>query len=263
MLEVRARHRLGDFILDIAFEGPPDGVTVLFGPSGAGKSATLSVIAGTLRAVAARIAIGARVLTDTAARIHVPPEKRRIGIVHQDARLFPHMPVRANLLYGWHRAAGEKRIGIDAVVEVLGIGHLLGRRTAELSGGERQRVAIGRALLSQPDLLLLDEPVSALDMSRRAEILGFVADLKARFRMPMIYVTHDHGEARMLGDHVVRLDAGRVVAQGAPHAILPDKTLEAVVVAHDGADTIVRLDERTIKLPRLDTAPGSRVRINW
>ena len=263
MLQVQLRHGFGDFDLETAFEGPAGGVTVLFGPSGAGKSATLSAIAGTLRPAAARIAIGTRVLTDTAAGIHVPPEKRRIGIVHQDARLFPHMPVRANLLYGWTRAAGAGAIRLEPVVEVLGIGHLLERRTADLSGGERQRIAIGRALLSQPDLLLLDEPVSSLDAGRRSEILGFVADLKARFRLPMVYVTHDAAEARSLGDHVVRIAAGRVVAQGPPHAILPDRSIEGMVVAHDGADSIVRLGGRAVKLPRLDTEPGSRVRIGW
>lgn len=263
MLEFQVRHRLGDFALDVAFEGPADGVTVLFGPSGAGKSMTLAAIAGTLRADAARIACRGRVLTDTAARVHVPPERRRIGVVHQDARLFPHMPVRANLLYGWRRAAGDKRIGFDAVVDVLGIAHLLDRRTADLSGGERQRVALGRALLAQPDLLLLDEPVSALDAERRAEVLVFMEGLRAAFRLPMVYVTHDADEARRLGDLVVRIADGRVVAAGPPARALPARGVEGVVLAHEGADTIVRLSDRTVRMPRLDALTGARIRIDW
>lgn len=267
MLTVRVRHRLGDFLLDVAFEGPADGTTVLFGPSGAGKSATLAIIAGTLRAADARIAIGDHLLTDTSAHVRIPPERRRIGIVHQDARLFPHMPVRANLLYGWARAPGARPIGLDQVVETLAIGHLLDRRTADLSGGERQRVALGRALLSQPELLLLDEPVSALDAARRDEALTYIETLRASFRLPIVYVTHDEDEARRLGDFVVRMDAGRVVASGHPRDVLPrperDRGLDGVVERHEGADTIVRLGDRTVRLPRLDAPPGAGVHVGW
>lgn len=263
MLEVRARRRLGDFLLDVAFAGPADGVTVLIGPSGAGKSATLSVIAGALRADDARIVLGGRVLTDTATRSHVPPERRRIGVVHQDARLFPHMPVARNLLYGWTRARGERRIAVDAVVDVLGIGHLLDRRTADLSGGERQRVALGRALLSQPDLMLLDEPVSALDPALRSEVLNFIVDLKRTFRLPMMYVTHSDAEARMLGDVVVRLEAGRVTAIGPARDVLPEPRLEGLVVGHDAAGTTVSFAGRHVHLPRLDAPPGATVRLDW
>ena len=267
MLEVRARRRLGDFLLDVAFAGPSDGVTVLIGPSGAGKSATLSVIAGALRADDARIVLDGRVLTDTGERVRVPvwvrPGRRRIGIVHQDARLFPHMPVARNLLYGWTRARGERRIAVDAVVGVLGIGHLLDRRTADLSGGERQRVALGRALLSQPDLLLLDEPVSALDPALRSEVLSFIVDLNRTFRLPMVYVTHSETEARMLGDVVVRLEAGRVTAMGAARDVLPQHRLEGVVVGHDEAGTTVSFAGRDVHLPRLDAPPGATVRLDW
>ena len=263
MLSVRARHRLGDFELDVAFDAPDDGTTVLFGPSGAGKSATLAVIVGTLRAADARVACRGRVLTDTAARIRVPPELRRIGVVHQDARLFPHMPVRANLLYGWARAPGARPIGLDRVVAVLAIGHLLDRRTADLSGGERQRVALGRALLSQPELLLLDEPVSALDAERRAGALTYLETLSADFGLPIVYVTHDEDEARRLGDVVVRMDGGRVVASGRPGDVLPRAGLAGVVVAHDGADTIVRIGGRIVRVPRLDAAPGTPVHVGW
>lgn len=255
MIRVAARHRFGAFVLDVAFEGPGDGVTVLFGPSGAGKSATLAVVAGHVRPEAGLVAVGDHVLTDTAARVFVPPERRRIGVVHQDARLFPHLSVERNLRYGWERtpeqADGERRIGWDAVVEVLAIGHLLGRSPRDLSGGERQRVAIGRALLAQPEMLLLDEPVSALDAARRGEVLGFVAELKRRFGLPMLYVTHAEDEARALGDQVVRLEAGRVTARGAAAELLPRRELAGEVV---GPGLVRVMGE----LPA-----GAEVRVRW
>ena len=257
MIRVAARQRLGAFDLDVAFEGPSDGVTVLFGPSGAGKSATLAIVAGIARPADALVAVGARVLTG--AGVFVPPERRRIGVVHQDARLFPHLSVARNLRYGWRRAGRERRIGWDAVVEVLAIGHLLDRSPRDLSGGERQRVAIGRALLSQPELLLLDEPVSALDAGRRAEVLGFVAALKRRFGLPMLYVTHSEDEARLLGDHLVRIDEGRVVGQGTPRDMLPACALVGEAVGGEE----VRLGDRRVRVPGLDAPLGASVRISW
>lgn len=250
MIRVRARQRLGGFALDVAFEGPADGVTVLFGPSGAGKSATLAVVAGLARPEAGLVAIGARVLTDTNAGVFLAPDRRRIAIVHQDARLFPHMSVARNLRYGWARTAA-RRIGWDAVVDVLAIGHLLDRSPRDLSGGERQRVAIGRALLSQPELLLLDEPVSALDARRRGEVLAFVAELKARFGLPMLYVTHSAEEARMLGDRVVRIEGGRVAGQGTPVEMLPVREVAGTVVGPG----LVRIDG--------SLAEGTVVRVGW
>ncbi|WP_375395900.1 molybdenum ABC transporter ATP-binding protein [uncultured Sphingomonas sp.] len=263
MLSVAIRTTFGRFELDVAFDGPGDGITVLFGPSGAGKSATLAAIAGLSRPANARIALGERVLTDTAVRKSLPAERRRIGIVHQEARLFPHMPVRRNLLYGWRRTRAEKRIGFDEMIDVLAIRHLLDRRPHDLSGGERQRVAIGRAMLSQPDLLLLDEPVSALDSDRRGAVLAFVQDLKRRFALPMVYVTHSADEARLLGDVVVRLEDGRVTGAGPAGAMLPTRSLTGVVVAQDGATTRVLLDGRDVVLPRIDAAVGASVRVGW
>lgn len=258
MIRVSARQRLGRFDLDVAFEGPSDGVTVLFGPSGAGKSATLAIVAGLARAEAASVAVGERVLTDTAARVFVPPERRRIGVVHQEARLFPHLSVGANLRYGWNRAGRERPIGWEPVVEVLAIGHLLARSPRDLSGGERQRVAIGRALLSQPELLLLDEPVSALDAGRRAEVLAFVAALK-RFGLPMLYVTHSADEARLLGDHLVRIEGGRVVGQGAPPEMLPER----MVVGEALGDGRVSIGGTILAVPGLDAVAGAPVRVSW
>ncbi|SFP50360.1 ATP-binding cassette domain-containing protein [Sphingomonas rubra] len=259
MIRVAARQRLGGFALDVAFEGPPDGVTVLFGPSGAGKSATLAVVAGIARAADALVVVGERVLTDTGARVFVLPERRRIGVVHQDARLFPHLSVARNLRYGWRRTTGERRIGWDEAIEVLAIGHLLDRSPRDLSGGERQRVAIGRALLSQPDLLLLDEPVSALDAGRRAEVLRFVAALKQRFGLPMLYVTHSEDEARLLGDHLVRIEDGRVVGQGSPAAMLPVRQ----VVGEAVGPGMVRVGEAVIAVPGVDAPSGAVVRVSW
>lgn len=261
-LHVSARATLGAFTLDLAFAGPADGITVLFGPSGAGKSATLGVIAGSIRPREGLVVLGDQVLTDTAARVFVPPERRRIGVVHQDARLFPHMPVRRNLLYGYARAK-ERPIAIDDVIEMLAIGPLLDRRVADLSGGERQRVALGRALLSQPALLLLDEPVSALDADRRAEVLGFIARLRRTFALPMVYVTHDADEARLLGDVLVRIDAGRVVAVGPPAQVLPPRALTGEVVCHEDGATIVRIGGETMRVPPIDVAPGNVVRLCW
>jgi molybdate transport system ATP-binding protein len=259
-MRVAAGQRLGDFALDVAFEGPEDGVTMLVGPSGAGKSATLAIVAGLSRPVSGTVAIGDRVLTDTAARVFVPPERRRIGIVHQDARLFPHLSVERNLRYGLARVGVRaRRIDPDAVIDVLAIRHLLARRPRDLSGGERQRVALGRAMLSQPDLLLLDEPVSALDPARRAEVLGFVADLKRRFALPMLYVTHNPDEARLLGDHLVRIEQGRVVGQGSVAAMLPPRELTGEVIAPGQ----LRIGDATVSLPAIDAPVGTVVRLGW
>jgi molybdate transport system ATP-binding protein len=249
MLEIAIRHRFGSFTLDVAFTGPSDGVTALFGASGAGKSSILAAIAGSVRPAGATIRLDGRDLAG------LPPERRRIGHVHQDALLFPHLSVERNLRYGLRRARGRDRIAFEAVIDVLAIGHLLARRPGALSGGERQRVALGRALLSQPDLLLMDEPLAALDAARKAEILPFLDQLKARFRLPIVYVTHAAAEARRLADHVVLIAVGRVVAEGAPD-LLP-AGWDASVVAVDPSTGEVRL-----RLAGALPAPGALVHIS-
>ncbi|RVD67674.1 ATP-binding cassette domain-containing protein, partial [Mesorhizobium sp. M4A.F.Ca.ET.029.04.2.1] len=173
-LLVEIGHRLGDFAIDASFESAGR-LTALFGPSGSGKSTLINLIAGLIRPERGRIAVDGRVLVDTDTGAFVPMHKRRIGIVFQDARLFPHLSVAGNLRYGrWFTPASERYADIDGVVDLLGIGHLLDRRPAKLSGGEKQRVAIGRALLASPKLLLMDEPMASLDEARKAEILPYV-----------------------------------------------------------------------------------------
>jgi len=182
-------------------------VLALTGPSGAGKTSVLYAIAGLLRPVSGRIAIDGRVLFDSQRRIDLPTHRRRIGYVFQDARLFPHRSVRANLLYGRHgRRGGEAPFGLDAVVALLGIGHLLDRRPEGLSGGEAQRVAIGRALLSQPAILLFDEPLSSLDRARREELIPWLQRVRDEVKLPMVYVSHTEDDVRRLAHTVHRLD---------------------------------------------------------
>lgn len=215
MLRIDVRRRRGDFLLEAAFAVPSTAVVALFGPSGCGKTTLVNIVAGLLAPDAGRVEIDGEVLCDVAAGVAVAAERRRIGYVFQDPRLFPHLGVRANLEYGLRRRRGvEARISFDDVVQLLGLESLLGRRPATLSGGERQRVALGRALLSQPRLLLLDEPLASLDAARRSEVLPYLEQLRDRFRIPMLYVSHQFEEVVRLATDVVLLEAGRVVATG-------------------------------------------------
>ncbi|NBC36644.1 ATP-binding cassette domain-containing protein [Novosphingobium sp. FSY-8] len=184
------------------------GLTALFGPSGAGKTSVLDMVAGLLRPDAGRIVVGGRVLFDSAAGVDVPVQARGCGYVFQDYRLFPHLNVRHNLLYGWQLAAPDQRwITLDEVCDLLGIGALLTRRVRHLSGGEKQRVAIGRALLSGARCLLLDEPLSSLDAARREEIMGLIERLRDELRLPILYVGHDRAEVDRLAGQVVTIRA--------------------------------------------------------
>ncbi|HEY0220073.1 MAG TPA: molybdenum ABC transporter ATP-binding protein [Afipia sp.] len=214
MLSVDVAKQLGEFSLKVAFESKSR-VTGLYGASGSGKSSLVNIVAGLSEPDRGRIAIDSEVLDDTAANIHLPPYKRRIGYVFQDARLFPHRSVAQNLDYG-RRMNGLQRDDArqQRIIDMLDIGALLARRPAQLSGGERQRVALGRALLSQPRLLLLDEPLGALDLDRRAEILPYLERLRDEEKVPMVYVSHDPEEIRRLAGQVVILKSGRVAAFG-------------------------------------------------
>jgi molybdate transport system ATP-binding protein len=202
------------FSFDVAFRSDA-GVTALFGPSGSGKSTTIRLLAGLDKPDRGYIRAGEALLLDTAHKVWSPKHRRRIGMVFQDAQLLPHLNVRTNLTYGrWFTPEDERRIEFDAVVDVLGIGHLLTRRPMTLSGGERQRVAIGRALLTTPRLLLMDEPLASLDAARKLEIMPFIERLRDEFRIPIVYVSHAVDEVARLASFVVRLDRGRVVAVG-------------------------------------------------
>jgi molybdate transport system ATP-binding protein len=209
-----------DFTLNAAFAAQ-DGITALFGPSGCGKSTIIRLFAGLERAGQGRITVGEHVLMDSAQRIFVPPHKRRLGLVFQDAHLLPHLDVQANLLYGFALTPRhERRMTLEPVLDVLGIGHLLARNPASLSGGERQRVAIGRAVLTSPRLLLMDEPLAALDSARKAEILPFIERLAREFAIPILYVSHALEEVARLAARVVVLQGGRVSAIGTPGDVL-------------------------------------------
>jgi molybdate transport system ATP-binding protein len=214
MLRVDVSKQLGEFSLQVTFASEGR-VTGLFGASGAGKTSLINMIAGLLRPDRGTIAIDTETLDDTADRVYVPAYRRRIGYVFQDARLFPHLDVRENLDYGrrMNRLADDAAQRVR-VTDLLDIGSLLNRRPGQLSGGERQRVALGRALLAQPRLLLLDEPLGSLDEERKVEILPYLVRLRDEAGVPMVYVSHDAGEMRQLATQIVMLKRGRVIAFG-------------------------------------------------
>ncbi len=208
------------FRLDATFAAAAR-VVALFGPSGCGKTSVLSVLAGLRRPDEGRVLLDGRTLTDTAAGVHLPPEARRIGYVFQDPLLFPHLNVRANLLYGHRRRpAGARPVAFDRVVGVLELADLLVRPPHTLSGGQKQRVALGRALLCGPELLLLDEPLAAVDESLRARVLDYVEQVIGEWRVPTLYVSHNEAEVRRLAAEVVVMREGKVTATGATAEVL-------------------------------------------
>jgi molybdate transport system ATP-binding protein len=214
MLTVDIEKKLGEFLVSAKFASE-HGVTALFGPSGSGKTSIVSMIGGLLTPDRGRIALGDELLFDSETGTDEPPHLRRIGYVFQDGRLFPHMSVIRNLDYGrWMAGQPRDEAQFKRVTELLDIGHLLKRRPGALSGGERQRVALGRALLMRPRLLLLDEPMASLDAARKHEILPYFIRLRDETSLPMIYVSHDPAEVREIASHVVMIDNGRVVATG-------------------------------------------------
>lgn len=272
-ISVSLRHRLADFSMDLAFDAP-DGVTVLFGPSGSGKSTVLNAVAGLLRPDSGRVEVGGTVLTDTARRLFVPPHRRRLGVVFQDGRLFPHLSVRQNLRYGrWFAPTHTRRTPESAVVEMLGIGALLDRAPTTLSGGERQRVAIGRALLADPRLILADEPLSALDDDRKGEILPYLERLRDEWGVPMLYVSHSPAEVARIATTVVMLDAGRITRIGPAAEVLADPltagpgreagaVIEAQVIRHhDDGVTELAAGGLPLFLPTLAAPPGASLRL--
>lgn len=229
MIAVDVALKLGDFALETAFESKAR-ILALHGPSGSGKTTLAHLVAGLIAPDEGRIAVGGALLVDTSQRLFTPPEKRRIGLVFQDALLFPHLDVKTNILFGrFFTPKAERRVPFGAVVETLGVGHLLRRRPGALSGGERQRVGLARALLCSPRLLVMDEPMASLDYDRRQEIMSLIERMRDEFSIPIMLVSHAADEILRLADEVVSLDRGRIVAQG-----LPSETLAAASRHVDG-----------------------------
>lgn len=227
-----------DFRFRVAFEAE-SGITALFGPSGSGKTTAIRLLAGLEQPRQGRIVAGDTVLLDTGQRLCIPPHRRRIGLVFQDAQLLPHLDVRANLTYGrFFTPQSERRIAVEPVIDVLGIGHLLARRPDSLSGGERQRVAIGRALLASPRLLLMDEPLASLDAARKREILPFIERLRDEFGVPIVYVSHAVEEVARLASRVIRLENGAVTAAGSPADVLAPVALASLAERFDAVSVL-------------------------
>ena len=267
-VEVSLRHDFESFSLDCEFRIARPGITALFGPSGAGKTSIVNAIAGLLKPRQGRVAVDGRVLLDTDKRICVPAPERRIGTVFQDARLFPHMSVEANLRFGWRRAdmrAGEDEIA--HVIALLGLEHLRARGPSRLSGGEKSRVAFGRALLSSPTLLLLDEPLAALDGARKAEIFPYLERLRDEARVPMLYVSHSLDEVTRLADQMILLNDGRVTAHGSVFDLTAETSFGAVMDAKISPRsagvglTVLALDGCELIVPKLNRPVDARVRV--
>ena len=269
--EVAIRHRQGAFLLDVAFTAGK-GVTALFGPSGAGKTSIVHVLAGLTRPNYGRVVLEGHTVLDTDKGIFVPPQRRRAGLVFQDARLFPHMNVQANLLFGWRRMG--KRAGASEIAHLIGLLNLeplLQRAPKHLSGGEKSRVALGRALLASPDILLLDEPLASLDQERRAEILPWLERLRDIARVPIFYVSHSLDEVARLADQVVLLEAGKLVGLGSVFEVLAGKgaekpvgaVLEAIIGENrDGLTALLFDGGRLWVTDAAETGKRVRVKIN-
>jgi molybdate transport system ATP-binding protein len=256
MLSVCITKQRGAFHLDVRFDSPTPGVVALFGPSGCGKTTTVNILAGLLRPDRGRLSLDDTVLYDADSRIEVPAEKRRIGYVFQDARLFPHLNVAGNLRFAERRAARAGGIGFDHVVGMLNLQPLMTRRVHQLSGGERQRAAIGRALLTQPRLLLLDEPLASLDRDRREEVLPYLETLRVELAIPMVYVSHRFDEVLRLATHIVLMRSGGVAAQGGIGTISLDRRLRAMI----GPDAVGAVVDGTV-IGREPSSGLLRVRI--
>lgn len=274
MITVDCRHTLGQFDLDVHFTAEA-GITALFGRSGAGKTTVVNAIAGLARPDHAVITVGDRTLADTPHGVFLPANKRRVGYIFQEPRLFPHLSVQGNLMYGAKLCPNPPtQSEFDAVVGALGLGALLGRRPYHLSGGEKQRVAIGRALLSKPEILLADEPLAALDVGRKAQLLPVFERLRDDFGIPIIYVSHSVTEVSRLADTVVALHNGRVLRQGRAVDVLSDLSVlplgpsgagavvQARIQAHteDGL-TELRVSGHPIYVPRVIAEPGQDIRV--
>ena len=277
MLTVAVSKRLSAFEINAEFSCATNGIVALFGRSGAGKTSLVDMLAGLSRPDSGRIEIEGVTVFDSSRGLDLPPERRRIGYVFQEGRLFPHMTVRGNLTYGLRRApANERRIQLDQIVDLLGLDALLGRRRHDLSGGEKQRVALGRALLANPRLLLMDEPLAGLDQARKDEVLQFIERLRDELTIPIVYVSHAMPEIVRLADTMVLMSEGRVEAVG-PLDELTSRldlrpltgryeagaVLEARVEGQDAAFALTELSFAGGRLwvPRLDLPDGAKLRL--
>ena len=238
-MKVDISRKQGDFIVNTSFSGAESGVTALYGPSGAGKTSVINMVSGLITPDRGHISVKDLCLFDSEKEINLPTERRRIGYVFQDARLFPHISVRNNLTYGLKLTPSELRfVTFESVVELLGISHLLDRRPSKLSGGEKQRVAIGRALLTSPAMLLMDEPLASLDSHRKAEVLPFIMRLSREYKIPILYVSHLIDEILNLADKLVIMDSGCVVASGDPEDLLSRPDVQKHVSIDDHGSVI-------------------------
>lgn len=275
MIDVDVRSQRGEFRLEASFLSEPGGITALFGPSGAGKTTLIDLIAGLDTPLSGRIAVDGVVLFDSEASVNLPPEKRRIGYVFQEGRLFPHINVRRNLAYGMRGSTGK--IGFETVVSLLDLAPLLDRRPHQLSGGEKQRVAIGRALLTSPRLLLMDEPLASLDAERKGEILPFIERLRDEMRIPIVYVSHMMEEVIRLADTLVLMAHGSTYASGPLETLMSrlDLTdiagrseagavLTAEIIEHDAASGLSALAFKggRLMVPWLDLPLRTRLRVH-
>ncbi|PKU22843.1 molybdenum ABC transporter ATP-binding protein [Telmatospirillum siberiense] len=277
MLDIALRKQHGNFQLDLAFQSDGAKVTALFGRSGSGKTSVINMVAGLVRPDQGRVAVDGRVLFDGEKGIDLPPPRRRVGYVFQEGRLFPHYTVRGNLTYGMERTpASERFIQFDQVIDVLGIGALLDRRPSRLSGGEKQRVAIGRALLSSPRLLLMDEPLAALDGARKDELLPFIALLPGQFGVPILYVSHAVDEVLRLADHLLLMNDGKLEDSGTVEDVMgrsgfaevsgrrdPASIVTAMVTQHDRlhGTTHLSFPGGVIRVPLLSAPAGRKLRV--
>jgi len=272
-IHVDIRLQRGEFHLDARFGLPASGIIAILGPSGSGKTTLMGALAGILTPREGRIVIGEDIFFDSARNLDVPVQRRGCGFVFQDARLFPHLSVAQNLDYGLLRRRGRAIVQPRRrVIEMLGIGHLLARRPATLSGGERQRVAIGRALLSQPRLLLLDEPMASLDPDRRGEILPYLERLRDAAGLPIVYVSHALDEVLRLAQQVVLIESGRCIAAGPTAAVLSARPLagkqrisvfDGRVAEHDAEIglTLVETAVGAFRVPMAETPVGGMLRL--
>jgi molybdate transport system ATP-binding protein len=276
VIDVDIAQRLGEFELEVAFRADAP-IVGLFGRSGAGKTSLVNALAGIARPRRGHIVVNGETLFDSRRGVDLPPERRRLGYVFQDDLLFPHLNVEANLLYGFHRAPAAVRVIDPAhIIELLGLRGLLHRLPDALSGGEKQRVAIGRALLAQPRLLLMDEPLASLDIARRDEVLRYVELLRDDLRIPIVYVSHSVAEITRLADTVVLMSEGKAIAVGDVDEVMgrPDlrpqtgryeagAVIDTIVAAHDPAYglTTLRFDGGELTVPNVEALVGERVRV--